>query len=162
MFGEGLQARVEHDLAADRVAVQDQGAGVVEQHFARHAPEDPERALQAGKPIFLPLVAKRSHVQAARVAQDGHEQEHAGGLFAGRHPALAEVDLHLFARRRLELHRGPGHRDQVLAQGSHGALDRAQTDVSVARSWLTTSALPSCRRKRAASHSARRLQLVSE
>jgi hypothetical protein len=71
--------------------------------------------------------------------------------------ALAEVDLQLSARRRLEPRRRQRLRLQRLAIGLHGTLqcspaDRHALDVlvlqpafSANRSWRTTSALPRCR-----------------
>lgn len=90
---------IRQDFFVDRVMVQDQGAGIVEQHLARHAAERLEGALQSGKPVLLPLVAEGAHVQAARVAERRHEQRHPGGHAADLDPPLAEVDLHLLACR---------------------------------------------------------------
>jgi hypothetical protein len=127
--GEGVEARVEHHLPRARVVALDQRTGVVEQHLRGQPAEMAERALDTLEPGRLPLVPEGADVDPARVAQRGDEQVDPNPLHAERHPALAEVDLHLPARRRLEAHRGQRLRREFAPQGRHGALDRAQADL---------------------------------
>jgi hypothetical protein len=71
-------------------------------------------------------VPERAHVQAARVAERGDEQIYPDRLPADHHPLLAEVDLHLPARRRLEPQRRPRLGGELSAQRCDRSLDRAQ------------------------------------
>lgn len=105
-----------------------QRPGVVEQDFLRHPAERPERALQPLEPARLALVPEGPHVHAARMAERGDEQVHPHRLLADHHPLLTEVDLHLLAGRRLELHRRPRLGQELPAERRHRALDRAQAD----------------------------------
>jgi hypothetical protein len=129
VLGEGQEPLVEADLARRRVVVEHQGPGVVEQDLLGHAPERPEGALQPLEPVLLALAAERAHVQPARVAEGGDEQEDPDRLAGDLDPPLAEVDLELPARRGLEAHRGARLRRQLAAQGRHRPLDRAQADA---------------------------------
>ena len=55
--------------------VLDQRPRIVEQHFLGHAAKAAERAFHTREPMLLPLAPKGSDVQAARIAQRGHEEE---------------------------------------------------------------------------------------
>ena len=92
-----------------------------------------------------------AHVAPAARSPASPRTDELHALVADRGPRLAEVDLQLPARRRLEPQRRPRFRLQRLAQRRHRPLDRAQADAirpcSRARSWRTTSALPPWRRE---------------
>jgi hypothetical protein len=108
--------------------VLDQRLGIVEQHLLGQAAEMPERALQPLEPGRLPLVPEGAGIDPARVAEGRHEQVDPHRLVADRHPALAEVDLQLPPRRRLEAHRRQRLRRELAPQVRHRPLDRAQAD----------------------------------
>jgi hypothetical protein len=108
--------------------VLDQRLGIVEQHLLGQAAEMPERALQPLEPGRLPLVPEGAGIDPARVAEGRHEQVDPHLLVADRHPALAEVDLQLPPRRRLEAHRRQRLRRELAPQVRHRPLDRAQAD----------------------------------
>jgi hypothetical protein len=97
-----MQASVEHHLPGARIMVLDQRLGVVEQDLLGQAIEVAEGAFQSFKPSRLPLMAERLNVNAARIAKGGDKQVNPHALVADHHPALAEVDLQLTPRRRLE------------------------------------------------------------
>ena len=105
-----------------------QRAGVVEQDLLRDPAEVREGAFDAVEPGRLPLVAKRLHVAASRVAQRRHEQIQPRRFAADHHPRLAEVDLQLAPGRRLEADRRPRLSLQRPPQRRHGALHRPQAD----------------------------------
>ena len=122
-----MQAVVELHLARHRIVVLDQRRGVVEQQLARQPAEVPERALDPLQPRRLPLMRERLDVNPTRVAQHGDEQIHPAPLAALHHdPPLAEVDLQLPFRRRLEPHRRQRRRRKLLPQVRHRPLHRAQ------------------------------------
>ena len=104
----------------------DQRPRIVEKHLPRRAAEAPERALQAVEPRRLPLKPERLNEHPARIAERRHKQMDPHRLPADRHAHLAEVDLQLLARRRLEANAGPRLGLQHLAQRRHGALDHPQ------------------------------------
>jgi hypothetical protein len=85
-----------------------------------------ERRFQAGQPRRLPLVAERLHMQQTRVAERGNEQEYRHRHAADRHTLLAEIDLQLTPRRRLEPQCRPGLRCEFGAEWRHRTLQRAQ------------------------------------
>ena len=109
--------------------VQHQGAGVVQEHLLGHAAEGAERPLHALEPVLLALAGKGADVDAPRVPQSGDEQEHRRRHPVDLHPTLAEVDLQLLARRRLEPDRRPRLGPQRPAQRRHRPLHRAQADL---------------------------------
>ena len=76
MLGESQQLRVEGERAGHSVMPVDERPGVVEQHLLRHAAELRKRAFQPIEPAFLALVQEGADVEAARVAERGHEQKH--------------------------------------------------------------------------------------
>jgi hypothetical protein len=102
------------------------------------AAERAEGALQPVEPRRLAGVREDAHVQPARVAQRRDEEvqplAHAGDV----HRALAEVDLELIARGRLEAHGRPRLGPQCLPQRRDRALDGAERhgDPVVAREVL--------------------------
>ncbi len=126
VLGESVQPGVEPYLARRCVVSLDQGPRIVEQHLLGRAAERRERALDAGKPALLRLAATRPHMQPPRETECRHEQ---GGPYrhtADQNPTLAEVDLQLPPRRRLEPHRRARLGRQPLPQCCAGPLDRAQ------------------------------------
>ena len=158
MAREGVELRVEHDLAAGDVVAQDQRPGIVEQHFRRHAAERREGALHPREPVLLPLAEKGPDVDAARVAERRDEERHQPQGAVDLDAPLAEVDLQLLARQGLEAHRRPRLGAQLLTQMRHRPLDRAKaeaTPFSARSSWRTTSALPPWRRNRSSTHASR-------
>ncbi len=125
--GEGMEAIVELHLARGGIVVPDQRGGVVEEQLARQAAEVAERAFDALEPSRLPLVPERLDIDPSRVAERRHKQEDLVDLpILQRDPALAEIDLQLPARRRLEPHRRQRRRDEFAPQVTHGALHRPQ------------------------------------
>jgi hypothetical protein len=126
-----MQSGMQHDLPAGRIMMQDQRLGVVEQDLARHATEGAERALHAIEPAVLLLMAIGAHMQATRVTQRGHEQKDFDRRATDRHPALAEIDLQLFARLRLKADRRTGRRNQLSPQRGNRTFHRAQADHDV-------------------------------
>jgi hypothetical protein len=128
MFGKRDQLVVELDRPAHRVVVHDQRARIVHQHFLRNAAEGRERALEPGKPVLLLLAPERAHMQPARMPERRHEHEGLDLRLADLDQSLAEVDLQLPARRRLEPHRRQRLRLQRLPIGLHRPLQRPRAD----------------------------------
>jgi len=134
-----VQAVVEHHLTRRRVVLRHQGLGVVHQQLRRHAAEVAECALDAVEPGRLPLVTERPHIHPARVAEGRDEQmQLAPGLALDGGPDLAEVDLQLPPRRRLEPHSRQRLRRKLAPQMRHRPLHRAQAhmDAQLARQLL--------------------------
>ncbi len=104
----------------------DQRPRVVDERLLRNAAEVRERSFEAVEPRRLPFVPERLHEDPPRIAERRHEQMDPHGLAAHIDPRLAEVDLKLPPRRRLEPHAGPRLRPQRLAKTRHRPLDRAQ------------------------------------
>jgi len=92
-----------------------------------------------------------------RIAGRRDEQAQLHGLAANKDPGLAEVDLQLALRRRLEPQRRPrfgGPSDRRRPFTARSTVRRlTRTPCSRSRSWRTTSALPRCWRNRSASRS---------
>jgi hypothetical protein len=80
------------------------GAGVVVEAFQRHAAEVPEGSLVGGQSDVQPLVGVGLHPEPARVAQGEDEEMRDRGPLADPLAHLAEIDLRLVARGRLEAH----------------------------------------------------------
>ena len=117
---------VELHLARRRVVLLHQRLRVVHQHLLGNAAEVPERPLQPREPRRLALVPERLRVAPPRVAQRRHEQLRPHPLAPDRHPRLAEVDLQLPTRRRLEPQRRLRLRPQLPPMRRHRPLHRAQ------------------------------------
>jgi hypothetical protein len=98
----------------------------------RDAAERPEGGGQALAPVVLPLAQRRAHEDPARVAEHRDEEVHLRALAADHDPLLAEVDLELRTRRRLEPHRRELRRASRLAVRLERALQRAQRHVDLA------------------------------
>ncbi len=126
---EGMELGVQHHLAAGRIVAQDQRTGVVEQHLRRDTAEGRKGALHSGEPVLLALAQKGPHMEAPRVAERRHEERHQPQDALDLHPTLAEVDLQLLTRPRLETHRRPCLGAQLLAQMRHRPLHRAQAHL---------------------------------
>jgi hypothetical protein len=124
--GEGVQLRVEPDLARRRVMVLDERPGVVEQDLGGNAAEVQEGALDAFEPVGLSLPQRRSNVDPSRVAERGDEQVGAQLRVTDPHPGLAEVDRQLMPRRRLEPHRRACLGLQLASPAGDPTLDMAQ------------------------------------
>ncbi len=86
-----------------------------------------ERGGDALAPVILALAEKGFDEEAARIAEDRHQQEHAHPAGPDPHALLPEIDLQLIARRRFDPHRrhlrGPLRAPQVADR----ALDRPGT-----------------------------------
>ena len=65
---------------------------------------------------------------APRVAERGHEDKRSHHCAGDLDQTLAEVDLHLPARRRLKPHASQRLRFQCLPEGLNGALQRPPAD----------------------------------
>ena len=126
MPGEREQSGVEHDGAGLRVVIGHERTRVIEEHLLGHAAEGEERALEPVEPALLAFVAERPHVDPARVAERGDEQEDLDLAPADLDEPLAEVDLQLAAWRRLEADGGPRLREKLLAIGRERALHGPQ------------------------------------
>src|SRR3954452_15734925 len=122
-----MQASVEHHLPGARIMVLDQRLGVVEQDLLGQAVEV-EGAFQSFKPSRLALMAERLNVNAARIAKGGGKQVNPHARVADHHPALAEVDLQLTPRRRLEACGRQRFRREFTPQVRDRAFNRAQAD----------------------------------
>jgi hypothetical protein len=105
-----------------------QGPGIVEQHLLGHAAEMPERRLDPVEPGRLPLVAERLDEGAPRIPERRHEEVDPNPLSPDRYPRLAEIDLQLPARRRLEAQRRPRLGHELPPVGPDRPLHRAQAD----------------------------------
>jgi hypothetical protein len=92
-------------LAALAILADDECTGSVDQDPLRHAAERAERAGETLTPVVLALTQRRAREDPARVAEHGDEQVDLDPHAGDRDPPLAEVDLHLVTRRRLESHR---------------------------------------------------------
>jgi hypothetical protein len=88
--------------ASARSNLLDQRAGTVRQQPLRHPAEVDKGPFDVAQPAGLALGVKREDEVAPRVAPRGHEPVHLHHLAADQHPLLAEVDLQLLARRRLD------------------------------------------------------------
>ena len=75
-------------------------------------PPKAKNALEPVEPALLAFVAERPHVDPARVAERGHEQEDLDLAPADLDEPLAEVDLQLATRRRLEADGGTRLREK--------------------------------------------------
>jgi hypothetical protein len=106
----------------------DQRLGIVEQHFGRNPAKAPKGAFHTLEPVRLAFPQRGTDMQPARVAQGGHKQVHPHPLATDPHPRVAEVDLHLMARRRLKPHGCAHLRLQLAAPALHPQLHRAQPD----------------------------------
>jgi hypothetical protein len=126
--GKCMQPWMQHHLAAGRIMMQNQCLAIVEQNFPRHAAEGAERALQSVEPTVLPLMSIRPHMQPTRVAEGCDEEKDFDRNTIDLNPALAEVDLQLLARLRLEPHRRTCRGNQLPAQRCRRTLDRPQAD----------------------------------
>ena len=93
MPGKGVQPCIELDLARGPIMPHDQTAVVVEQHFLGDPAKAVERALQPGKPAFLPLVAKGPDIDPPRITKRGDKQVDLDVRAADQHPAFAKIDL---------------------------------------------------------------------
>jgi len=107
---------MQHDLPARWIVVEDQRPRVVEQHFLRHTPVRPKRALHPVEPAILLFMAVCAHVQSTRMAKRGDEKEHLRRRLADLNPPLAEIDLQLLSRRRLKPHRRSRRRHKFATQ----------------------------------------------
>lgn len=97
--GQVQQRRMPAVLAfAVGVALQDDGAGVVEEQVLRHAAEEDEGLADAGEPGLAVLALAKAHIGGAAVAEGGDKglEGEAAAADGG------EVDLQLAAGRRLE------------------------------------------------------------
>src|SRR3546814_18058866 len=84
----------------------DQCPGVIQQHLDRDTTEQQESFLHPGEPVGLAFPQRRPDMDPSRVAERGDEQMDPQSLVPDPHPRLAEVDLQLMARRRLERSEG--------------------------------------------------------
>jgi hypothetical protein len=123
-----VQPAIEANFPGRGVMVLDQGAGIVEQDFLRHAPEPKKARLQPLEPVQLALAKRRPDVHAPRVAEGRDEQMHPDPLLGDPDPSLAEVDLQLLAGAGLEAHRGALLGLQLPPPALDPLLHRAQAD----------------------------------
>jgi hypothetical protein len=91
-----------------------------------------ERADQTLAPVVVTLAAERTHEDAARVGQHRDEHHHADQLASDRDTLLAEVDLQLVARRRLEPHGRQLGRAPIATMTLDDALHVAHVHVDAA------------------------------
>src|SRR5262249_40641569 len=75
VLGKGKQLVIEHHLAGRWIMREHQCAGIVEQHLLGDPAEADEGALQSGEPAVLPLIMEGAHMQPARIAKRGDEQD---------------------------------------------------------------------------------------
>src|SRR3546814_8156273 len=104
----------------------DQCPGVIQQHLDRDTTEQQESFLHPGEPVGLAFPQRRPDMDPSRVAERGDEQMDPQSLVPDPHPRLAEVDLQLMARRRLEPNRRPRRRLQLATPTRNTALDMAK------------------------------------
>ena len=105
---------------AVRIALDDDGLGVVEENVFGHATEVVERLAEAGaqRGDILARAGDELHVAGAAVAQRGHQRDQRITAAAN----VGEVGLHLLARRRLKAHQRFG---LVLLQWRQPRLELA-------------------------------------
>jgi hypothetical protein len=101
---------------------------VIEQDFLGHSAKLREGTFQPIEPALLPFVAESPDVRTSRVAEGGNKQVGAQLRPADLDQALAKIDLHLLARRRLEPHGCSRLCFQLLPVRLHRPLDRAKAD----------------------------------
>jgi hypothetical protein len=106
------------------VATADQRARIVAEHREHDAAEVGERSGDALTPIVLALVEKPFDEGAPGIAEDGDQQKHRDRRAGDRDAFLAEVDLHLGARRGLDPHRRDIGGALRLPHRRHRTLDR--------------------------------------
>ncbi len=128
MPGKGVQASVEPHLPRHGVVLLDQRAGIVEQHLGGHSAKGQEGALHPLEPVGLPLPQGWANVHPPREAERRDEQMGAQLRVTDPYPRLAEVDLQLSPRRRLEPHRRACLRLQLPPPARNPPLDMPQAD----------------------------------
>ena len=119
---------MKRDRAGRAVATTDERAGIVAEDRQHDPAEVQERRGDPLAPIVLALVEKRFHEGASRIMKDGDQQKHRDRRAGNRDALLAEIDLHLRARRRFDAHRRDVGRALRLPHRRHGTLDRPQPD----------------------------------
>ena len=127
--GKGVQPAIEADFPGRGVMVLDQGAGIVEQDFRRHAPEPEEARLHPLEPVQLALAKRGTDVHPTRISERRDEQMHPDPLLGDPDPSLAEVDLQLLAGPGLEAHRRAPLGLQLPPPALDPLLHRAQADL---------------------------------
>ena len=110
------------------IAPAHQGARIITEHRERDPTEMLEGGSDALAPIVLPLVQKRFHERATRITEDNDQQKDRDCRAGDRHALLAEVDLHLRARRRFHAHGRDVGRALGLPHRRDRALHGAQSD----------------------------------
>ncbi len=133
-----MQPSVELHLARHRIMVFDQRLRVIDQNFHRNTPKPQECAFHPFEPVGLALPRRGSNVHPAGIAKrsDKHMDPHP--LAADPDTRIAEVDLHLMTRRRLEADRRPLLRFQLASPLSNSKLHGTQPndDAMLARQFL--------------------------
>ena len=129
---ESLEAWIEDHLAGLAIMGRDQRRGVIAEHLLGEAAELSECSIETLEPVVLPLGKERPAVEPTRVPQDRGHQVDFDGLPGDTHDLLAEVDLGLLPRRRLEPDRGQGLGPLLLAEGTNSSLQCSQLDVNPA------------------------------
>src|SRR6516162_584094 len=74
VLGERLELLVKHDRARDRVMLDHQCPGIVEQDLLGHPAKYGERAFQPVEPTLLSFVAECPDVMPARITERGNKQ----------------------------------------------------------------------------------------
>jgi hypothetical protein len=113
------------ELFSDAAMAHHERARIVYQHFLRYAAEGRERALEPGNQCSCFSVR---NPQPPRMPERRHEHKCLDLRAADLDKTLAEVDLQLSTRWRLEPRRRQCFSLQRLTIGPHGALQRSPAD----------------------------------
>jgi hypothetical protein len=135
--GSGFHAPVEAEgfelgmkFRAVTLPAEDQGFGVVHHTFLGHTPEMAQRSLQALQPVTLPKGGIDLGEGSSAIPQRCHEHERLHPLPGHLDPLLAEVDLHLMARVRLESEGGPILVQRLVPERRYEPFHRAQAHLN--------------------------------
>ena len=117
-----------------RSRAEHQRAGIVAEQRARDAAEMRERGGDPFAPVVAALIEKRFDEEAARVAEDRHEEEDADADAGNLQALLAEIDLQLVARCAFPRARSP-------AAATRRSRRMSATARSIVRTLTVQSAL---------------------
>lgn len=123
--------------AALSLLADDERARAVDENASRNATEGAKRSDEAFTPVVLTLAQRRLDVDPSRVAQHGDEEADPGLRTGEVDPLLAEVDLQLASRRRLEANRASSAARLPARWGARAAM-RSLTSPAAASTGGTT------------------------
>jgi hypothetical protein len=130
---EGQVSRMKDHRAGRSRARSDQWARIVAEQGAWHSAEVRERRGDPLAPVRAALIEKRFDEEASRIAEHRDEEEDSHPHARDQQALLAEVDLQLVARRRLDAHRRQCRGPLRLPDVRNDSLDGPHADLHIAR-----------------------------